>query len=162
VTIFIFLSTLLSQVSDPEGGTVKLLVSFFRRFLLILYFKFSHIRVPILKSRGFYLLNCVSGQGVFVLGENVVDHGVDPVEDGVSHGGGRVAHHAESLEMALVGVVHQRDSYVKKIVQVAVQLLVGAQVGRFDHVAKDVDAVLLSQRRCRPVRLKNLFNSVYT
>lgn len=39
----------------------------------------------------------VTGQGLFVLLENVVDVGVPAVEDGVPHGCGRVAHYAERL-----------------------------------------------------------------
>lgn len=80
-----------------------------------------------------------------MLREDVVDHSVHTVENWVSHGGGRISHHTEGLEVALVRVVHQRNGNVQQVVQVTVQLLVGAQVGGLDHVAQNVNSVLLSQ-----------------
>jgi len=54
----------------------------------------------------------------------------------------------------LVRVVDQRDGHVQKIVELAVELLVEAVVGRFHHVAQDVDAVLPRQRNRRSICLK--------
>jgi hypothetical protein len=82
-----------------------------------------------------------------VLSEDVIDHGVNTVENRVPHGRGRVSHYAKGLEMALVRVVHQRNGDVQQVVQIAIQLLVGAQVGGLDHVAQNVDSILLRQSK---------------
>jgi len=75
--------------------------------------------------------------------ENVIDQCVYPVKDGVAHRRRRLAEHAEGLEVALVGVVHQGHGHVQQVVKVAVELTVEAEVSRFNHVAQNIDATQL-------------------
>lgn len=92
-----------------------------------------------------YLLRRVPRKVVFVHVEYVIDHRVDPVENRVAHRRRRFAEHAEGLKVALVGVVHQGNGHVQKVVQVTVELAVEAVFGRLHHVTQHVDATLLGQ-----------------
>jgi hypothetical protein len=87
----------------------------------------------------------VARQRGLVLLEDVVDIGVPAVEDGVAHRRGGVAHHAERLQVAVVGVVHVRDKDVPHVVHVPVEGAVRREDAGLDHVAQDVDSFVLGQ-----------------
>lgn len=92
-------------------------------------------------------------QAVLVATEHLVNERVPPVEDGITHGGGDIPHHSVLLQVTVVGIVRVRNDVVPHVVETAVQLQVGSQVGRLNHVPENVDSTDLIQRNLLSVGL---------
>lgn len=56
--------------------------------------------------------------------EHVVHIRMPLVEDGISHGGRRVAHHPEGFQMSVVRIMGVGDEHMHHIMQVTVQLAI--------------------------------------
>lgn len=73
--------------------------------------------------------------------EDRVNESVPPVEDGIPHGRGHIAHHAELLQVPGIGIVGIGDDIMTLVVQVAIEVAVDGEHRRgLNHVAQDVNA----------------------
>lgn len=60
------------------------------------------------------------------------------VENGITHGSGNITHNTEVFQVAIVGIMSERNDIVAHVVQVPIELSIGRKGASLHYISKDV------------------------
>ena len=79
---------------------------------------------------------------VLVTNQDIIDERMPAVECGITLCGSHISHDSELLQVTILGVMAERQREVTPDVQISVQLWIDREIGCFNEIRQNIDALL--------------------